>query len=409
MNYWKILKQTADEFVDDGALRLSAALSYYAAFSLAPLLLISIAVAGWFLGDEAVRGQLDDHLKSNLGSAGAAALQDMIAHARKPEANLAASTLGLGMLVFGAGGVFGQLQEALNAVWGVKRKGGRGWKGLVKDRFFSFAMVLGTGFLLLTSMLLTAFLQAISMWSGSILSLPPQLWTAISTLLSFLVITALFAAIFKVLPDARIAWRHVWLGAMFTAILFTIGKFLMGWYLGREATASAYGATGALALVLLWVYYSSMILLFGAEFTQVSANSLGAPIQPDDDAVAIEHHDVEVPPQPHTAEGHSLSLSAPQSLSTDATPGRAKRADGFLTAAAIIPPAASAFTGWTLGPPLARKTRSVIEGSAPLRAVAGAVRRFRTLHPSLFKFTLITAAVLARRMGKKSRKHQRAV
>lgn len=286
-DHWKVLKQTATEFIDDGALRQSAALSYYAAFSLAPLLLIAISVAGWFFGDEAVRGQVDDYLQGSLGNVGAGALQDMIAHARKPEKNLLASIAGLVMLLFGAGGVFGQLQEALNTVWGVRRRSGRGFKGLVKDRFLSFAMVLGTGFLLLTSMILSAVLQGLSTWVGSILSLPTQVWAAISAVLSFGVVTVLFAAIFKVLPDARIAWKHVWGGAVFTAALFSIGKFIIGWYLGREATNSAYGATGALALVLLWVYYSSLILLFGAEFTQVSANSRGAPILPDEDAEAV--------------------------------------------------------------------------------------------------------------------------
>jgi membrane protein len=398
MNYWKILRQTADEFIDDGALRLSAALSYYAAFSLAPLLLISIAVAGWFLGDEAVRGQLGEHLKNNLGSAGATALQEMIAHARKPEANLLASILGLTMLAFGAGGVFGQLQEALNTVWGVKRRSGRGLKGLLKDRFLSFAMVLGTGFLLLTSMILTAVLQGISTWAGSVLSLPPQLWTAISTLVSFLVITALFAAIFKILPDARVSWNHVWIGAVFTAVLFTIGKFVMGWYLGREATASAYGATGALALVLLWVYYSSMILLFGAEFTQVSANRRGATILPDDDAVAIEHVVVESP-SPSLPEKRMPLIPCPAtqnaSMAEPATsPGRK------LPAIALLPPVASVLLGWSIGPTIARRTRSAIQRSRPLAAVGDAALRFRNLHPALFKLALLGAAVMAKRMTK---------
>ncbi|MEK7953269.1 YihY/virulence factor BrkB family protein [Luteolibacter soli] len=295
MNYWKILRQTADEFIDDEVLRLSAALSYYAVFSLAPLLLISIAVAGWFFGDEAVRGQVTEHLKSSLGNAGATAVQDMLVHARKPEKNVLASGLGIAMLLFGAGGVFGQLQEALNTVWGVRRRSGRGWKGLIRDRFLSYAMVLGTGFLLLTSMLLTAFLQGISTWAGSFLSISPVIWNVISTVVAFLLIAGLFAAIFKVLPDVRVKWNHVFVGAVFTAVLFSIGKFAMGWYLGREATASAYGATGALALVLLWVYYSSIILLFGAEFTQVSANSSGDTILPDKDAVAIQVVEIQAP------------------------------------------------------------------------------------------------------------------
>lgn len=282
--YWKTLKQTITEFFEDEALRLSAALAYYSVFSLAPLLVICVAVAGFFLGEEAVRGQLDDQLRSSLGASGAFAVQDMVANARKPEDNLWMSVAGVGMLLVGAGGLFGQLQDALNTVWSVKPKSGRGIMGIIKDRFLSFSMVLGTGFLLLTSMVLSAVLQAMSKWAGTIANLPPQLWAAISSLVSFAIVVILFAAIFKVLPDARVRWPQVWVGAVFTAALFVAGKEGIGWYLGREAMASSYGAAGSLALVLLWIYYSSIILLFGAEFTQVWASSQGEGIEPDEDA-----------------------------------------------------------------------------------------------------------------------------
>lgn len=282
--YWRTMKQTATEFIEDDALRLSAALAYYSVFSLAPLLLICIALAGIFFGEDAVRGQLDDQLKSSLGTSGAFAVQDLVANARRPDSNALASAGGLAMLLFGAGGLFGQLQTALNTVWGVEPKPGRGIKGQIKDRFMSFSMVLGTGFLLLTSMILSAVLQALSTAIGNIASLPPQVWAAVSTAASFFVIVLLFAAIFKVLPDARVRWRHVWVGATFTAALFVAGKSGIGWYLGREATASSYGVAGSLALVLLWVYYSSIILLFGAEFTQVWTNSRGEEIAPAPDA-----------------------------------------------------------------------------------------------------------------------------
>jgi len=283
-SYWKTLKQTVAEFFEDQALRLSAALAYYSVFSLAPLLVISVAMAGIFFGEEAVRGQLDDQLKSSLGPSGAFAVQGMVANARKPDTNVWVSVAGIVMLVVGAGGVFGQLQDALNTVWGVRPKPGRGIMGLLKDRFLSFSMVLGTGFLLLTSMILSALLQAVSRWVGSIASLPPQVWATVTSVVSFGVIVLLFAAIFKVLPDARVRWRHVWVGAIFTAALFVAGKVGIGWYLGREATASTYGTAGSLALVLLWIYYSSIILLFGAEFTQVWANNQGEGIEPDEDA-----------------------------------------------------------------------------------------------------------------------------
>ncbi len=285
--YWKTFKQTITEFFEDKALRLSAALAYYSVFSLAPLLVICVAVAGAVLGEEAVRGQLDEQLKSSLGASGAFAVQDMVANARKPEANFWVSLAGIVMLVVGAGGLFGQLQDALNTVWGVKLRSGRGIMGVLKDRFLSFSMVLGTGFLLLTSMILSAALQGVSKWAGDIASLPPQVWGGISAIVSFGVIVVLFAAIFKVLPDVRVRWRHVWVGAIFTAALFVAGKTGIGWYLGREATSSSYGTAGSLALVLLWVYYSSIILLFGAEFTQVWANSQGEEIEPDADAERV--------------------------------------------------------------------------------------------------------------------------
>ncbi len=269
---WSLLRQTVKEFFDDEALRLSAALAYYSVFSLAPLLLIAISIAGAVAGDEAVRGQLDDQLKSSLGPSGAFAVQDMVANARKPAANVLMSAAGIVMLLVGAGGMFGQLQDALNTVWGVKKKTGRGIMGLLKDRFLSFGMVLGTGFLLLTSMLLSTALQSLTGFMGTVANLPPQIWEWISALFSFGVVTVLFAAIFKVLPDLKVRWKDVWAGALFTAALFVLGKTAIGWYLGREATASSYGSAGALALVLIWIYYSSIILLFGAEFTQVLAN-----------------------------------------------------------------------------------------------------------------------------------------
>jgi membrane protein len=395
IRYWKILRQTATEFMDDEALRLSAALSYYAAFSLAPLLLIAIAVAGWVLGDEAVRGQVDDYLRGSLGTAGATALQDMIAHARKPEKNVVASAVGVAMLLFGAGGVFGQLQEALNTVWGVKRRSGRGWKGLLKDRFLSFAMVLGTGFLLLTSMIASAILQGLSDYVGSILSLPPGVWAVISGVASFLVIAALFAAIFKLLPDVTIAWNDVFLGAVFTAVLFTIGKTVMAWYLGREATASAYGATGALAIVLLWVYYSSIILLFGAEFTQVAAVQRGRSILPDRDAVLVDEIG-DAPGAPVVASPTVAAKAIEAPPAATASPpvvlGRASPGPLVWMSGTLMP----AIAGWSLGPAIKGRVHSIIRKSPLLRTSAAGLGQFRSKHPKLLKLAILGAALAVR-------------
>ena len=399
ISYWKVLRQTAVEFMDDEALRLSAALSYYAAFSLAPLLLIAVAVAGWVLGDEAVRGQLDDYLRGSLGAAGATALQDMIAHARKPEKNVVASVIGIAMLLFGAGGVFGQLQDALNTVWGVKRRSGRGWKGLVKDRFLSFAMVLGTGFLLLTSMVASAILQGLSEYVGSILSLPPVVWAVISGIASFLIIVALFAAIFKLLPDVRISWRDVFLGAVFTAALFTIGKFVMGWYLGREATASAYGATGALALVLLWVYYSSIILLFGAEFTQVATLQRGRSIVPDRDAVRVGDAEEPAPVlAPSSGRVETIEPPLSEGLGAPVPAGSADPGPLVWTTGALMP----VIAGWSLGLAIKTKAHAIIQSSTLLRTSVARLSRFRSQHPRLLKLAVIGTA-LAVRHRKKSK------
>ena len=195
--YWKILRQTVANFYKDDAMRLSAALAYYSAFSLAPLLVICVAMAGAVLGEEAARGQLDDYLKSSLGTSGAFALQAMVANARVPDTNVSVSVAGVVMLVIGAGGLFGQLQVALNTVWGVKPRPGLGIRGMLKERFLSFSMVLGAGFLLLTSMVLSAVIQAMSKWIGALAGLPPQVWAGMDAFVSFGVIAILFAAIFK--------------------------------------------------------------------------------------------------------------------------------------------------------------------------------------------------------------------
>lgn len=287
MDLWKTLRQTFDEFLEDNVMRLSAALAYYSIFSLAPLLLIAVSIAGAVYGEKAANGLLDDQLQATMGASAATAVQDMVNHTRKPSDNIIASIVGIAVLIIGAGGVFGQLQEALNTVWGIKAKPGRGIKGILKDRFLSFSMVLGTGFLLLTSLVLTTTLQAASDTIANVVPMHPMIWSALGSLVSFLVVLLLFASIFKVLPDAEIDWADVWLGALVTAALFVIGKFGLSWYLGREATSSSYGSAGSLILILLWIYYSAIILLFGAEFTQVLARLRGRDIRPSKGAIQV--------------------------------------------------------------------------------------------------------------------------
>lgn len=279
-------KQTIKDFMADKALRLSAALAYYAIFSLAPLLIIVIAIASLVFDQEAVRGEVQRQLQGFIGESSAKTIESMIA-AQHRGSSLTATIIGIATLIFGASGVFGQLQDALNTIWEVKPKPGRGIKGFIRDRFLSLTMVLGLGFLLLISMVITTLLEVFTKTIGAWLTLPPFLVGAFSVIVSFLVVTLLFAMIFKVLPDVTIKWRDVWIGALSTALLFTLGKYVLSLYLGRESTASAYGAAGSFVVILLWIYYSSVILFLGAEFTQVYANELGSHIVPTKNAVPV--------------------------------------------------------------------------------------------------------------------------
>jgi membrane protein len=241
-------------------------------------LVLTIAIAGLAFGKDAAQAAMMAQIESLVGPQSAAAIQQMLDIAQKPSSGVLASLIAIGTLLLGASGVFAQLQDALNTVWGVEPKAGRGIWGAIKDRFFSFVAVLGTGFLLLVSLVLSAALAAFGKLFLN--SLPGQ-ETALhlaNFLISFSVITLLFAMMFKLLPDAKIAWRDVWIGAGLTSLLFTIGKFLIGMYLGKADVGSAYGAAGSLVILLVWVYYSSQILLFGAEFTSVYANRYGSRI-----------------------------------------------------------------------------------------------------------------------------------
>ena len=284
---FKLLKATFDAWMEDNALRLSAALAYYSIFSIAPLLVIAISVAGLVLGEEAVRGQLDDQLKSYVGAQAAESVQSMVQSASKPSEGWTGAVVGFVTLLLGASGVFGQLKDALNTIWEVKPRAGAAIMGFVRERLLNFGMVLVIGFLLLTSLLLTTALAALHAYFESLFGIPPFVAGVLGFLVSFGVVTTLFAFIFKVLPDAQVEWRNVWTGAVVTALLFELGKFGLGFYLGRESMASSFGAAGSVVLLLLWVYYASCILLFGAEFTQEYAKATGHEIRPVPGAVPV--------------------------------------------------------------------------------------------------------------------------
>jgi membrane protein len=275
---WELLQEAGNEWLEDKAPRLGAALAYYTIFALAPLLLIVIAVAGFVFGEDAARGELFEQIRGLVGDRGAAAIEAMVANANQKEANTLATIVGVAMLLVGAAGLFGQLQDALNTVWEVQPKPGRGLWGFLRDRFLSFTMVLGCAFLLLVSLVVSAVLAALGSlfgdWQASVVG---QL---INIAVSFGVITGLFAMIYRFLPDVQLAWKDVWLGAAITALLFTVGKWLIGLYLGHSSIGSAYGAAGSLAVLLVWLYYSAQIFLFGAELTKAYADKHGSRIVP---------------------------------------------------------------------------------------------------------------------------------
>lgn len=286
---FSILQQTVNEWLEDRAPMLGAALAYYTVFSLAPLLVISIAIAGFVLGQEAAHGQIFAQMRALIGDDGARAMQDMVQSASsKPTTGIIATVTGLVTLIFGASGVFGQLQTSLNIIWGVEPKPGRGVKGIVKDRFLSFSFILVVGFLLLVSLLLSAAITFVATWVGGVAVGTEVLAHVVNIVLSLGIITLLFALVFKFLPDAKIAWHDVWIGAFITALLFSIGKFALGLYLGSSSVGSSFGAAGSLIVLLVWVYYSAQILFFGAEFTQVYANRLGSHVVPSKNAVAVQ-------------------------------------------------------------------------------------------------------------------------
>jgi len=280
-----LIKETFDEWLNDRATQMSAALAYYSVFSLAPLLIIAISVAGIVFGEEAARDVLSKELSGAMGTQAAEALQEMVKSAQKADNSGWMAIVGIITLLVSASGVFGQLKESMNIVWKVESKPGRGIKGLVKDRFLSMSMVFGTGFLLLVSLILSTALTAANDFMSRALPIHPFFWQVLGFVVSFATVVLLFAMLFKFLPDAKIRWSDVWIGAGITGFLFSVGKSLLAWYLSMESTASAFGVAGALVLILLWVYYSSLILLFGAEFTQVYARSRGHKISPTKSAV----------------------------------------------------------------------------------------------------------------------------
>jgi membrane protein len=284
-----VLSEAAQEWMKDNAMRMGAALAFYSILSLAPLLVIALALAGLFFDRAVAREHLMVQMSDLVGPDGAGAIKAMLDSGTRSGSKLA-TILGIGTLLFGASGVFGELQAAMDAVWDVKPKP-MGWWGLIRTRFLSFSMVIGTGFLLLISLVISTMIASVHQsLEGSL----PQVhlpWQFISSLATLTIVTLLFALIFKVLPDAKVAWRDVWAGAFVTAILFSVGKLGISLYLGKSGLASGYGAAGSLVVLIVWVYYSSQILFFGAEITHVIARRRTKKIEPTENAELAHEKD----------------------------------------------------------------------------------------------------------------------
>ena len=300
-----LFKQTFNEWLEDKAPQLGAALAYYTVFSLAPLILLLLAIVGVLFRNDPSGAwtRITEQMGYFLDQSALDVVQQIAQKTAQPNRSAVATIIGIALALFGASGVFGQLQDALNTVWGVKAKPGLGLRGFLRARFLSFAMVGGICFLLLVSLVIEGFLKGFSHYVQT--HLPGGISLAISIYLIFdaFIVVLVFAMIFKFLPDVKLRWSNVWVGSVLTAILFAIGKWALGLYLGSGAAGSAYGAASSLITLLLWIYYSSQILLFGAEFTQVYTRKFGGPVEPDDYAVCVERTEIEQPQKDLTRQG----------------------------------------------------------------------------------------------------------
>jgi membrane protein len=291
---FKLLSDSFSEFMNDNGLKLSAALSYYTVFSLAPMLLVIISVLSIFFGRDAIQGELFDQIRGLVGDNAAAQLQDIIKNAQVSNKSGVAAAMGVGTLLIGATGVFAEIQDSINYIWSIKSKPKKGWLQYLKNRLLSFSIILTLGFLLLVSLGINAMVDVLS---GRL----QQYFSEASVILFYIVnlavvlaiITALFAVIFKVLPDGFLRWKECLVGAGFTAVLFLIGKFVITFYIGKSDLGATYGTSASIVILLTWVYYSSIILYFGAEFTKVYASLDGVGITPNQHAVLISRKEID--------------------------------------------------------------------------------------------------------------------
>lgn len=287
--YWQILKKSGSGFIDDNAFKLSASLSYYTIFSIGPVLIIVISLAGLFWGREAVQGQIFYQIDGMIGKEAAVQVQEIIKNTFQTGKDTIGTIIGIVLLVVGATGVFIEMQDSINSIWSVKAKPKKGWLKLIMNRVISFSMIVSLGFILLVSLVISAFLDAMSkILSAYFEDVMLVFFMILNYIVVLAVVTILFAIIFKVLPDAKLKWRDALIGAAFTAVLFLLGKFGISFYLGQSELSTTYGAAASIVILLTWVYYSSLILFFGAEFTKAYAVTVGGGIHPTDTGVLIK-------------------------------------------------------------------------------------------------------------------------
>ena len=291
--FWLVLRQAFTEFSNDNGMKLSASLSYYTIFSLGPVLIIVTSLAGIFFGKEAVQGKIYHQINGLVGNQAALQIQDMIRNIEETQLGTSGAMLGLIVLVIGATGVFTEIQDSINYIWSIRAKPKRGFVKLLLNRVISFSLIISFGFILMVSLALHVVIdllyERLTRYFEDTMIIVFQ---GINYIVLFAVISVLFAIIFKVLPDATIRWKDAYVGAAFTSVLFMVGKFLIGFYLTRSNVGDAFGAAASLVILLLWVYYTSIILFFGAEFTKIYTMNFGGGVKPDETAVFIIKQEV---------------------------------------------------------------------------------------------------------------------